>query len=159
MKIIITEEQKKNLFVPRNIDERKSQLKTMLVNKTKDILSRFNITKIVNHGRIDDYDERIDAEEHITEGYETVIIDGKNYYGFPTLDETDEQYMYDWEEILATYLNSLIPQSPSEEISRSVPSINGRMYKVIITPESIDISFSYNVIKYKNNKGSETINL
>lgn len=92
MKIIITEEQKKKLFVPRNIDKRQEQLKKELSQKTKEILSYFNITKIRNHGRIDDYDSEITSESHIEYGYTIVIIDGINYYGFPKVRQFESDY-------------------------------------------------------------------
>lgn len=157
MKIIITEEQKKKLFVPRNIDERQEQLKKELSQKTKEILSYFNITKIRNHGRIDDYDSEITSESHIEYGYTIVIIDGINYYGFPK--DADEETINSWEDTLATYLNSIIPYSTEETLSKGSPNIVNRMYRVDITPSKIDISFSYSIIEYSDKKGSDTISL
>jgi hypothetical protein len=157
MKIIITEEKKKKLFVPRNIDERREQLKKELGEKTKKILSYFNITKIRNHGRIDDYDSEIDSELHIKYGYSILIIDGKNYYGFPKNE--DEEMIYSWEDTLAVYLNSIIPYSTEESLSKSSPNIVNRLYRVDITPSKIDVIFSYSIIEYFDKKGSDTISL
>ena len=162
MKIVITEEQKKKLFVPRKIDERQGQLKKELVKKTKELLSRFNITEIMNHGRIDDYDEVITAEDHLDGAYEKVIIDGKNYHGFPKMDDVDDEtidFLNEWEEMLATYLNTIMPQPSDESIYKSEPNVIGRMFRVDITPSKIDISFSCSVVEYINKKGNETITL
>ena len=159
MKIVITEEQKKKLFIPRDIDKRKERLRKELVEKTKEILSVFNITEIINHGRIDDYDEVITAKEHLDGSYSRVIIDGKNYHGFPQMDEKNENLIYDWEELLATYLNTILPQPSDESIYKSKPNVIGRMFKITITPTKIDISFSYGVVEYSDKKGKETITL
>ena len=161
MKIIITEEQKKKLFIPRRIDERKEQLKKELSEKTKELLSHFNITKIVNHGRIDDYEDEI-VNEDIENGYNKIVIKGKNYYGFSDVEtilskvtDYDSDLVNDWEEMLAGYLNTIIPQSDNIQ----TPNISGRMYKVVITPSSMDISFSYSIVEYTEKKGNETITL
>ena len=167
MKIVITEEQKNKLFIPRKIDERQGQLKKELVKKTKELLSRFNITEIMNHGRIDDYDEVITAEDHLDGAYEKVIIDGKNYHGiFSIMDDVniivdDEiiDFLNEWEEMLATYLNTIMPQPSDESIYKSEPNVIGRMYRIDITPSKIDISFSYAIVEYINKEGKETITL
>ena len=157
MKILITEEQKKKLFVPRRIDERKEQFKKEFSEKTKELLSHFNITEIVNHGRIDDYENEISGED-IEEGYSKIVIDGKNYYGFPNW-ELVEDLINNWEEMLAGYLNMIIPQPSDESISKSQPNIVGRMFRVDITPSKIDISFSCSIVEYINKTGNETITL
>jgi len=157
MKILITEEQKKKLFIPRRIDERKEQFKKEFSEKTKELLSHFNITEIVNHGRIDDYENEISGED-IEEGYSKIVIDGKNYYGFPNW-ELVEDLINNWEEMLAGYLNMIIPQPSDESISKSQPNIVGRMFRVDITPSKIDISFSCSIVDYINKKGNETITL
>lgn len=162
MKIVITEEQKNKLFIPRKIDERQGQLKKELVKKTKELLSRFNITEIMNHSRIDDYDEVITAEDHLDGAYEKVIIDGKNYHGFPQMGNGDDEtvdFLNEWEEMLASYLNMIIPQPSDESIYKSEPNVIGRMYRIDITPSKIDISFSYAIVEYINKEGKETINL
>jgi hypothetical protein len=155
MKIIITEEQKKKLFIPRRIDERKEQLKKELSEKTKELLSHFNITEIVNDGRIDDYENEIS-------GYNKIVIKGKNYYGFSDVEtilskvtDYDSDLVNDWEEMLAGYLNTIIPQSDNIQ----TPNISDRMYKVVITPSSMNISFSYAIVEYTEKKGNETITL
>ena len=81
-----------------------------MVKKSKELISALNVTEIMLHARIDDYDEIITSEDHIDGSYSKVIIDGKNYFGFPQSDEKDEGLVYDWEETLSTYLNSIIPQ-------------------------------------------------
>ena len=123
MKIVITEEQKNKLFVPRKIDERQEQFKQKLSEKTKEIISHFNISQIINHGRIDDYDEEI-LSSNINDGYHRVIIDNINYHGFPIkVDTISEELVLNWEEMLATYLNMIIPQPSDESISKSQPNI------------------------------------
>jgi hypothetical protein len=162
MKIVITEEQKKKLFVPRKIDERQEQLKKELVKKTKEMLSYFNITEIMLHGRIDDYDREITAEDHLDDTYEKLIIDGKNYYGFPKMEDMDDEIfdlINNWEDMLATYLNTILPQPSDESINNASPNVVGRMFRVDITPSKIDISFSCSVVEYINKKGNETITL
>jgi hypothetical protein len=165
MKIVITEEQKKKLFIPRRIDERQEQLKKELIEKTKEILSHFNITEIVNHGRIDDYENEISGDD-IEEGYSKIVIDGKNYYGFSDVEtilskvtDYDIDLVNDWEEMLAIYLNTVIPQPSDESIENASPNVVGRMFKVDITQSKIDISFSYSIVEYINKKGNETITL
>lgn len=159
MKIVITEEQKNKLFVPRKIDERQEQFKQKLSEKTKEIISHFNISQIINHGRIDDYDEEI-LSSNINDGYHRVIIDNINYHGFPIkVDTISEELVLNWEEMLATYLNMIIPQPSDESISKSQPNIVGRMYRVEITPSKMYISFSYGIVEYTNKKGNETITL
>jgi hypothetical protein len=159
MKILITEEQKKKLFIPRRIDERKEQFKKEFSEKTKELLSHFNITEIVNHGRIDDYENEISGED-IEEGYSKIVIDGKNYHRFPIkVDTISEELILNWEEMLATYLNMIIPQPSDESISKSQPNVVGRMFRVDITPSKIDISFSCSIVEYVNKKGNETITL
>jgi len=165
MKIIITEEQKKKLFIPRRIDERKEQLKKELSEKTKELLSHFNITEIVNHGRIDDYEDEI-VDKDIENGYSKIVIDGKNYYGFSDVEtilskvtDYDSDLVNDWEEMLAGYLNVNIPQPSDESIYKSEPNVIGRMYKVVITPSSMNISFSYAIVEYTEKEGNETITL
>ena len=157
MKILITEEQKKKLFIPRRIDERKEQFKKEFSEKTKELLSHFNIIEIINHGRIDDYENEISGED-IEEGYSKIVIDGKNYYGFPNW-ELVEDLINNWENMLLVYLNMIIPQPSDESISKSQPNVVGRMFRVDITPSKIDISFSCSFVEYINKKGNETINL
>ena len=160
MKIVITEEQKKKLFIPRNIDERQEQLKKELVKKTKELLSYFNVTEILLHSRIDDYDELITAEDHLEYGYEKFIIDGKNYGGFPKRDDMDDNIfdlISNWEDMLAVYLNTIIPPPSYESIHNASPNIAGRMLRVDITPSKIYISFSYSIVEYTQKKGNETI--
>ena len=162
MKIVITEEQKKKLFVPRKIDERQEQLKKELVKKTKEMLSYFNITEIMLHGRIDDYDQEITAQYNLSDAYEKVIIGGKNYYGFPRMVNINEEIINiinNWEDMLATYLNTILPQPSDESINNASPNIVGRMFRVDITPSKIDISFSCSIVEYINKKGNETITL
>jgi hypothetical protein len=161
MKIVITEEQKKKLFIPRRIDERQGQFKKEFSEKTKELLSHFNITEIVNHGRIDDYENEISGED-IEEGYSKIVIDGKNYHGFPKMDDVDDEtidFLNEWEEMLATYLNTIMPQPSDESIYKSEPNVIGRMYRIDITPSKIDISFSYAIVEYINKEGKETITL
>ena len=159
MKIVITEEQKKKLFVPLDLDKRNKQFKDEFAKKTKELLSRFNITEIMNHGRVDDYDE-ITAEDTLDGAYEKVIMDGKNYHGFPRFDnEEDEELILEWEDMLATYLNMLIPQPTEESLSKSEPSVVGRMYRVDITPKKIDVSFYYAIVEYIEKEGKESITL
>jgi hypothetical protein len=161
MKIIITEEQNKKLFIPRNIDTRQEQLKKLLGEKTKEIISRFNITEIMLHGRIDDYDEEISAE-HLDGSYEKLIIGGKNYYGFPRMVNIDKEIINitnDWENMLATYLNTILPQPSEESINKASPNVVSRMFRVDINPSKIDISFSYSIVEYNNKNGNETITL
>jgi hypothetical protein len=159
MKIVITEEQKKKLFTPKNIDERKEQFKKYLSEKTKEILSHFNITEIMIHYRIDDYDEIITAEEHLEGGYDKLIIGGKNYKGFPEMSKEDNYMVINWEEMLSGYLNTIIPQPSDESIYKAEPNVVGRMFRIDITPSEINISFSYSIVEYKNKKGKETIKL
>jgi hypothetical protein len=163
MKIVITEEQKKKLFIPRRIDERQEQLKKELIEKTKEILSHFNITEIVNHGRIDDYEDQIVGED-IQDGYNRLIIDGKNYYGFSDVEtilskvtDYDIDLVNDWEDMLAIYLNTVIPQPSDESINIASPNIVGRMFRVDITPSRINTRFSYSIVEYINKEGNETI--
>lgn len=157
--ILEDEKPKKKLFVPRDIDKRKEQLKKELVGKTKELLSVFNITEIINQCRIDDYDEVITAEDHLDGLYSRVIIDGKNYHGFPQMDEKNKKLIYGWEELLATYLNTILPQPSDESIYKAEPNVIGRMFKITITPTKIDISFSYAVVEYSDKEGKETITL
>jgi hypothetical protein len=159
MKIVITEEQKKKLFTPRNIDERKEQLKKYLSEKTKNLLSRLNITEIMVHARIDDYDEIITPMDHLEGGYDKLIIDGKNYNGFPKMVGDDENMVINWEDTLTTFLNSIIPQPSDESIYKAEPNVVGRMFRVDITPSKINIIFSYSIVEYKDKEGKETINL
>jgi hypothetical protein len=165
MKIVITEEQKKKLFIPRRIDERKEQFKKEFSEKTKELLSHFNITEIVNHGRIDDYENKISGDD-IEEGYSKIVIDGKNYYGFSDVEtilskvtDYDSDLVNDWEEMLAIYLNTVIPQPSYESIENTSPNVVGRMFRVDITPSKIDIMFSYSIVEYINKEGNETITL
>jgi hypothetical protein len=157
MKIVITEEQKKKLFIPRRIDERKEQFKKEFSEKTKELLSHFNKTEIVNHGRIDDYENKISGDD-IEEGYSKIVIDGKNY-GFPKMEDVDEDLINNWEEMLAIYLNTVIPQPSYESIENTSPNVVGRMFRVDITPSKIDIMFSYSIVEYINKEGNETITL
>jgi hypothetical protein len=159
MKIVITEEQKKKLFTPKNIDERKEQLKKDLSEKTKNLLSRLNITEIMVHARIDDYDEIITPMDHLDDAYSKLIIDGKNYNGFPKMSEEDENMVINWEDTLTIFLNSIIPQPSDESIYKAEPNVVGRMFRVDITPSKINISFSYSIVEYKDKEGKETINL
>ena len=147
---------KGKLFVPRKIDERKEELKKELINSTKNMTSYFNISEIIIQGRIDDYDEEI-SPDNIQDGYTKVIIDGKNYFGFPKVEETEEDIINNWEDIVASYLNSLIPQSSFESIQKANPNITGRMFKLNITPSNIKVSFSYDEVKYSNRKSNFTI--
>jgi hypothetical protein len=158
MKIVITEEQKKKLFIPRRIDERQEQLKKELIEKTKEILSHFNITEIIIGGGIDNYEDQIVGED-IQDGYDRLIIDGKNYYGFPKMEDVDEDLINNWEDMLAIYLNTVIPQPSDESINNVSPNIVGRMFRVDITPSKIDIRFSYSIVEYINKEGNETITL
>jgi hypothetical protein len=165
MKIVITEEQKKKLFIPRRIDERKEQFKKEFSEKTKELLSHFNITEIVNHGRIDDYENEISGED-IEEGYSKIVIDGKNYYGFSDVEtilskvtDYDSDLINNWEDMLAGYLNMNIPPPSYESIHNASPNIVGRMFRVDITPSKIDIRFSYSIVEYINKEGNETITL
>ena len=165
MKIVITEEQKKKLFIPRRIDERKEQFKKEFSEKTKELLSHFNITEIVNHGRIDDYENEISGED-IEEGYSKIVIDGKNYYGFSDVEtilskvtDYDSDLINNWEDMLAIYLNTVIPPPSYESIHNASPNIVGRMFRVDITPSKIDIRFSYSIVEYINKEGNETITL
>jgi hypothetical protein len=165
MKIVITEEQKKKLFIPRRIDERQEQLKKELIEKTKEILSHFNITEIIIGGRIDDYENKISGDD-IQDGYNRLIIDGKNYYGFSDVEtilskvtDYDSDLVNDWEEMLAIYLNTVIPQPSDESINNASPNIVGRMFRVDITPSRINTSFSYSIVEYINKEGNETITL
>jgi hypothetical protein len=158
MKIVITEEQKKKLFIPRRIDERKEQFKKEFSEKTKELLSHFNITEIVNHCRIDDYENEISGED-IEEGYSKIVIDGKNYYGFPKMEDVDKDLINNWEDMLAGYLNMNIPPPSYESIHNTSPNIVGRMFRVDITPSKIDIRFSYSIVEYINKEGNETITL
>jgi len=159
MKIVITEEQKKKLFTPKNIDERKEQLKKDLSEKTKNLLSRLNITEIMVHARIDDYDEIITPMDHLDDAYSKLIIDGKNYNGFPKMSEEDENMVINWEDTLTIFLNSIIPQPSDESIYKAEPNVVGRMFRVDITPSKINIIFSYSIVEYKNKEGKETIDL
>lgn len=159
MKIVITEEQKKKLFVPLDLDKRNKQFKDEFAKKTKELLSRFNITEIMNHGRVNDIIE-ITAEDTLDGAYEKVIMDGKNYHGFPRFDnEEAEELILEWEDMLATYLNMLIPQPTEESLSKSEPSVVGRMYRVDITPKKIDVSFYYAIVEYIEKEGKESITL
>lgn len=165
MKIVITEEQKKKLFVPLDLDKRNKQFKDEFAKKTKELLSRFNITEIMNHGRVNDIFE-ITAEDTLDGAYEKIIIDGKNYHGFPRFDDfprfdndEDEEIISEWEDMLATYLNILIPQPTEESLSKSEPSVVGRMYRVDITPKKIDVSFYYAIVEYTEKEGKESITL
>ena len=158
MKIVITEEQKKKLFVPRNIDKRRDDLKKEFIKLTKEILSHLKISEIVNHGRIDDYDGEITRDD-IQYNYEHVVMNNKNFYGFPKLNGDGLKLVSLWEETLAGYLNSLIPYSDEEFLSRGKPVFVGRMYKVKITPSDINISFEYSTIEYTPHKSKETIKL
>ena len=159
MKIVITEEQKKKLFIPRRIDERQEQLKKELIERTKELLSYFNITEIMVHARVDDYDTEIVGED-IQDGYNRLIIDGKNYHGFPIkVDTISEELVLNWEEMLAIYLNTVIPQPSDESINNASPNIVGRMFRVDITPSRINTRFSYSIVEYINKKGNETITL
>jgi hypothetical protein len=162
MKIVITEEQKNKLFIPRKIDERQEQLKKELIERTKELLSYFNITEIMVHARVDDYDTEITAEEYLEDCYEKFIIDGKNYRGFPKMEDMDDEIfdlINSWEDMLATYLNTVIPQPSDESIENASPNVVGRMFKVDITQSKIDISFSYSIVEYINKKSNETITL
>jgi hypothetical protein len=64
-----------------------------------------------------------------------------------------------WEDMLATYLNTIIPQPSDESINNASPNVVDRMFKVDITQSKIDISFSYSIVEYINKKGNETITL
>ena len=64
-----------------------------------------------------------------------------------------------WEDMLATYLNTVIPQPSDESIENASPNVVGRMFKVDITQSKIDISFSYAIVEYINKEGKETITL
>lgn len=158
MKIVITEEQKNKLFVPRKLDERQEQLKKELVKKTKEIISRFNVSEIVNHCRIDDYDEEINTD-NIDGHYSRLIINGKNYYGFPKTSGDDNIFINGWEDILATYLNTILPQPSEDSLQNASPDVVGRMFRTDITPSKIDINFYYSIVEYTNKKGNETITL
>ena len=158
MKIIITEEQKKKLFIPRKIDERREQLKKQLIDSTKNMLSQLKIEKIVNHARIDDYEDDIDGE-FIEDSYSEVIIGGKNYYGMPKVNESEEEIINYWEDILAIYINSILPQPNYESVQDNKPNIIGRMFRVDVTPKNINISFTYKEVKYEDRKGNESITL
>lgn len=156
MKIVITEEQKKKLFIPRRIDERKEQFKKEFSEKTKELLSHFNITEIIIGGGIDNYEDQIVGED-IQDGYDRLIIDGKNYYGFSDVEtilskvtDYDIDLVNDWEEMLAIYLNTVIPQPSDESINIASPNIVGRMFRVDITPSRINTSFSYSIVEYIN---------
>ena len=61
--------------------------------------------------------------------------------------------------MLATYLNTIIPQPSDESINNASPNVVDRMFKVDITQSKIDISFSYSIVEYINKKGNETITL
>jgi hypothetical protein len=61
--------------------------------------------------------------------------------------------------MLATYLNTILPQPSDESINNASPNVVGRMFKVDITQSKIDISFSYSIVEYINKKGNETITL
>jgi hypothetical protein len=130
-----------------------------LIEKTKEILSHFNITEIIIGGGIDNYEDQIVGED-IQDGYNRLIIDGKNYHGFPIkVDTISEELVLNWEEMLATYLNTVIPQPSDESINNASPNVVGRMFKVDITQSKIDISFSYSIVEYINKKSNETITL
>jgi hypothetical protein len=162
MKIVITEEQKNKLFIPRKIDERQGQLKKELIRITKKILSHFNITEMMLHGSIDDYDDEITAEDHLEGSYNKLIIDRVNYYGFPKQSDLDDkiiELINNWEDTLATYLNTVIPQPSDESIATSSPNIINRVFRVDITPSKIDVSFSYSIVEYTKKKGNEAITL
>jgi hypothetical protein len=75
------------------------------------------------------------------------------------MEDVDEDLINNWEEMLAIYLNTVIPQPSYESIENTSPNVVGRMFRVDITPSKIDIMFSYSIVEYINKEGNETITL
>jgi hypothetical protein len=152
----INESEKKKLFIPRRIDERKNVLIKELSDKTKKLLSELNISKFTTRGRIDDYEEL--TEDDLIGLTDNVWVNGVNYFGF-TKDMFKENgwLIYEWSKTLLIYLNTLIPQF--DELNTSRPKYTGRMFRVDVDTNEISISISYNETTYEKKNNSEKINL
>ena len=151
MKIIITEEQKKNLFIPRNLEKREVEFEKMVKDGNDKFLIDNDIKSlkyVIKASQIWDNLDYADIENAIRYEGEIIFIDGE-YLDIKRLlyYKVNHNDLIDYSHTISGYLSYLITQRNPKDLV-----VNDLEIEVDSVVDKIELGFNFVVVSYDSMK-------